>query len=317
MPIHSKTLPALLLFLSLAPGPLGATPVVDKDSTTTPSRYTQTLRALQTADQGQQREFASSAIDALVEVYYAEADLALREASDNEEDGKDRRSWALSVESYTQLLLAARNSIAEGHDVRLFPGVGGEAGMIVAGDYRVMLSHPRGDQQAAYEQQVLNTFCRKTDCQALVPAPRVTAPLPPLPEPVAIQWSFSRDGMNCRYQGVNLLFSRQSDAQRARPLCEQIYSELAALEEELRWQLWRGVSIEWSQLEIQRRIGQTGHSVRLNAAGDVLLLRLPVLAANGQLFKALQTWLRDSVADTEEGFQLTLRAADYGLEVAQ
>ncbi|TXS89294.1 hypothetical protein FV139_20375 [Parahaliea maris] len=260
--------------------------------------------------------FANSALEALVEVYYAEADLALREAED-EEDGKDRRSWALSVESYTQLLLAARNSVTAGEVVRLFSGVGGEAAMVVAGEHRVMLSHPRGDQQAAYEQQVLNTFCRSADCEDLLPTPLVTdAPAPPPPVPVQIQWSFNQDGMNCQYQGISLVFTRHNEPRRARSLCEQLYSELASLAEELRWKIWRGVSIEWARLDIQRRIGQTGHSVRLNSAGDVLLLRLPVLAANGPLFKATQGWLRNTVADTEDGFQLTLKAADYRLEVA-
>ncbi|GAB3274826.1 hypothetical protein [Parahaliea aestuarii] len=275
------------------------------------SRYQQTVNALRHAGEDEQRLFASLALQGLVEIYFAEADLARREAI-GEANAQARRGWAFSVEQYTEELLEIDALLAAGGAVQVLPGSAGEVPMLIVEGQRVMLSHPRAAEQTAYEQQLLNNFCQREHCEAMLPLLAEGVAQPAESQPVTVNWSFSPEGMRCGYREITLLFSEQAPSPLARDICQQLFSEVALLEEELRWQHWRGVPIDWPRLMIQRRVAQPGHTVVVNSLGDVLLLRLPILAANGSLFQGLSGWLRAAVNDSPAPL-LELRAADYGI----
>ncbi|WP_157976611.1 hypothetical protein [Parahaliea mediterranea] len=315
-------LPHFLLFRMVAPLSLWAIGIHSGADTgpeaAAPSRYEQIVQALGGAQEEERRLFASLALQGLVEVYYAEADLARREAAEDKAT-RARQAWAFSVERYTETLLQLEARLAGAQSavaVKILPGIAGDVPMLVIDGERVMLSHPRKAEQPVYEHQLLNAFCQQVDCSQWQPLGAPVAPLPAEPPPVVVEWNFSPAGLRCSYREVTLLFAGKSPAQQARSLCEQLFSELASLEEELRWQIWRGVSVDWQQLAIRPRVGEAGHSVIVNARGDVLLMRLPILAANRNLLTALLAWLQ-GVVDGEALPPLELRAEDYGIRLAR
>ena len=180
-------------------------------------------------------------------------------------------------------------------------------------DRTVMLNHPRVDQQALYEQQVLAGFCSVRNCDALTP-PTAPEPIPMTPPTVAVDWQFSADGPVCASGGISIRFDNSADLSRVRPLCAQALQELLALELELRWQKRHGVVVDYDKLSISATPRRPEHLVRLNENGDSMLLSLPLLYGSGGLLERVSHWLYQRVEGRSRGAALALDARQFGWE---
>jgi hypothetical protein len=279
------------------------------------SRFERTAQALQQAAPEARASFARIALLQLVEIYLAEADLARSEARGQAPDSR-LRGWSLAVNRYARQLLQVHEEVEAGMPVTVLAHPAGGIAISVAGR-PVILSHPRQNQQVALEQMILADFCAREDCQQLLAGPETDR------EPVPIsaarrgtqQWTFSNAGPRCSGQGLSVQFAASGDLPRQRMLCRQLFAELDALVTELRWQLSHGVRPDWAALSLSAIPNQPRHMLRLNEAGDSLLLSLPLLHATPGLLASLQRWLQASSEGAPAPAQLLL-AAELGWETA-
>ncbi len=256
------------------------------------SRFQRTVSSLQAAEPEVRGEFATAALTELLEIYLAESDLARSEAAADEENRK-LYTWALAVDRYSGQLEAVLAHVEQGLPVAIrMTGTGGIA--IRVDERQVMLTHPRRNQQSAYEQRVLMEFCGRNDCDGLT-ASRMPLRLPLYSDASAPQpsWVFTDDETVCSYDGIQVFFGSTRQLASLRAGCQAFFQEISDLLTEMTWQQLHGAAIEWDALAIRATPGQTEHFVTLNAPGDTVLASLPLLYANPDLLVQVAPWLRE------------------------
>ena len=255
------------------------------------SRYHKILGSLQSADSTTQGRFASTALLELMEVYFAEADLARNESGSSAERSK-RNGWSRAVEQYTSQLSLVIDDIEAGLPVALHLHAREAASVSVAGR-TVMLAHPRSDQQQAYEQSVLKRFCIGGVCRELVAATEVHEPIPMSSATVTPHWDFGSSGPVCSHLNLRIEFDSGGKLARQRQLCQQFMQEVEVLSTEIAWQQRHGVNPEWDNLIIRPTPMKPEHLVLLNAAGDSLLISLPLLHGTDDVLSKVTPWLQE------------------------
>lgn len=272
------------------------------------NRYDRIVAAVTEAEQEEVERFAAIAVQQLVEVYIAEADLARSQAQDSDRESK-LLAWSRSVEQYIEHLLTVIDSIEGNAEIHLLlrdmqPPAIRSAGVTV------VLSHPRPDQQGAYQQRVLSHYCRAGFCDRWLAVEKPPRPIPmtaAAPQPV---WRFDSDGPQCSARGITLSFSGQGNLALRRGLCVQLVQELLSLANELQWQQAQGVAIDLAALVIEPVVHSPEHQVRLNAGGDLVLVVLPLLASTEGLLAAVENWLHAELTGSD--ISLNLHAEQFG-----
>jgi hypothetical protein len=289
-------------------------PAVLSDPAGGQSRFHRTVAYLQRAPPEEQNDFAFTALTVLAQAHAREAALAREEMQVNGKDGK-LLGWSVAVDQYASQLLVMREDLLPG-----FPaGLSLENGKpltLVLGERSVILSHPRSDQQSAFEQSILFEFCTRHDCELYTAADIERRAIPISSGRVRPEWIFSVQGPVCTYRGIQVQFTTTGQMARSRQICEQFLQEVMMLDNELAWQRRHAVIVEWDYLTIAATPGQPEHMVRLNTLGDTVLSSLPVLYASAELLQQIKPWLRDRESEEGEGgdVRVELKAAHYGWE---
>lgn len=300
-------LPLLLLSLLLVPCGAAHLHALETAASEPPlSRFHRIAIALEDASPEDRRAFAQAALNNLVAVFSAESDLARREARRDRDSG-EAMHWVGAVDAYTRRLAWALDAVNAGDDVQVVSHRSGVDLAVPSVNLRAMLEHPRSGQQAAYEQSVLAEFCRGDRCRELETLPLAATPDIPRREsagsrggreaiPVTagaprIDWAFDLRGPACSAAGLTLRFPVGTAASGMRQVCEQVHAEVAAILVEVRWQLERGVVVDWPSLALTPRTDRRGHALQLNSAGDAALVRAPLVAGSPGLLQELANWL--------------------------
>jgi hypothetical protein len=285
------------------------------------SRFQRTLLAAQRSDASTRAEFAAVTLMELSAALRAEIDLVEGERAEGAAEGDSRaklRGWAAAVARYLQELDLLLGDIEQGYEVRLSLGSGDQPEVWV--DRRAIIAtHPRPGHQALLEQAILAQFCAQRDCASLTAAARAGEvgdagqPIPVSRGGVRPAWRFDATGPVCEHRELSVRFSAGSDLARNRALCEEFLLEAMRLVDEIAWQHRHDVKVDWRALSLTAFPGRTEHVVRLNEAGDSILLTLPIIRGTPGLLESLAPWLRGQV----EGGQvrrLDLEAARLGWE---
>ena len=286
-------------------------PPEEQSLQSTPNRYKRTVFALQQATAETRADFARSALRELTEAYIAEADLARNQAMEKGDSDK-LLGWSRAVDQYAAQLLLLLEDIDVGFPAEVSAGGPGGASVSVAGRL-VILTHPRANQQAAFEQRVLQDFCARHHCKSLTASAAPGKPIPLSGSQVQTRWSFEEEGPLCTYEGLALYFSSMDKLARSRSICDQLMSEAATLAGEIAWQRRHGVAVDWQRLEIRATPRRPEHLVVLNAAGDSILATLPLLHGNPAALADLKPWIDTRFSDGTPT-AVTLQAAPYGWE---
>lgn len=276
------------------------------------SRFQRIVHTLIANSSASQADFAEMALAELAQVYMAEADLARKEAGDEGANRSKLLGWSLAVDQYANQLLVLHEEIAAGLPARLSLEPGQPVTVTVQGR-RLMLSHPRRGQQAAYEQRILVDFCARETCDRLAGGDAVLTPIPVSAAVVSPVWSFSTLGPVCTYQGISVQFSSPKDLPWGRSICTQLMQEAGALATEIAWQRLQGVEVDWAELSVVPTPHRPEHLVALNGAGDSVLVSLPLVHGSPGLLRDITPWLR-SISSRGEPVSVALQAARYGWE---
>tara|TARA_R110000823_G_scaffold198080_1_gene329096 strand:+ start:3530 stop:4492 length:963 start_codon:yes stop_codon:yes gene_type:complete len=297
----------IVALLMLALGSTGAAdnPALSPED----SRFVRTVVHLQQSEPELRADFVEVALVLLAEAYADEASLA-REAATVAADNDKLLGWAAAVERYSQQLPLLVEDVELGFPARLTLGVDGVLSISVA-ERRLMLMHPRVDQQAVFEQAILATFCRRHNCAAFTEQQAGLEPIPVSAASVKPQWTFTENGAVCGYGGLEVDFGSGADIARTRVTCEQFLHEAITLGQEIAWQRRHAVRVDWHELTLRPLPSRPGHALGLNAAGDTLLATVPLIYGSPGLLRAITPWLRAEVMQTT-GPKLRLRAADFG-----
>ncbi len=279
------------------------------EQTANPSRYQRTVESLQQAPPELSATFAEVALAELVAIYLAEAGLARNQARESARSGK-LLGWAVAVENYAEDLLILLEAVEQGAPATLQPNRN-EVPTLTVAERAIMLSHPRAGQQGEFEQRILADFCAREDCAPLTAIDPDAAPLPVSAALVTPEWSFNPEGAVCRYRGITLPFRGDQNLTRLRSLCNQLAQELALLANEIAWQRRHGVVVEWHALAVNPVPQTPEHVVILNAAGDSILVSVPLLYATPALLADILPWLQSVQAD-DSPQPLRLDPAKYG-----
>jgi len=275
------------------------------------SRFDRTVAYLAEASPQERSEFAATALAELAAVYVAEAGLARSQASEREGDARARLlGWSVAVDHYADQVMLLLEDIEQGFPAELRPDPLGQPSVTVAGR-TVILGHPRPDQQAAMEQRVLDDFCGHQDCQRITAAAEESGPIPLSAVRINPLWTFTESGPVCSNSGIEIHFQSTRNLAMLRGICEEFLQEAALLGAGLARQRHYGVQIDWDAIRIIPVADQPEQLVHLNAAGDSLLLTLPLLKGAPDLLAAIRPWL-SAVAAGEDPPRLLLDAGDYG-----
>ena len=296
-----------LVFLST---PVAAQLLLD-ESADPWSRFHRTVLALQEAPLDEQADFALDALRELIEVYIAEADLASMEAREPDQASKAKlRGWSQAVDHYASQLMLVMEDIDEGFPLAISIGREGAVTVTVA-DRAVMLSHPRLGQQAAFERRVLSEFCSRHDCESMTELADAAEPIPLSGTGMKPGWSFTETGQVCSREGIEVRFESVHNLGLSRSTCEELLQEADTLVTEIAWQRRHGVVVDWDRLAISPTPQRPEHLVRLNEAGDSILVTLPLIYGSLGLLEDLKPWLRYRVGAGAE-VRLELDAGNYG-----
>jgi hypothetical protein len=273
------------------------------------SRFLRTVQYLQSASPDTQSDFAATAIASLINAYIGEAKLARDEARAAGHNA-GLVGWSLAVDYYARQMPLLLEDIELGLPV-LFT-IGGENSLaITVADRTVILSHPRLNQQGAFEQEILMNFCSRHHCEEFSQRSTEQEPIPVSSVHVKPDWSFTEQGPVCAHQGISVHFKNEQNLANSRLICEQFLQELMTLTSEFAWQQRHAVAIDWDQLEIQSTPRRPEHIVKLNASGDTLLVTVPLLYRSPGLLQHVTPWIRQRLGD-QQGAQLKLEADQYG-----
>jgi len=258
------------------------------------SRFERTVAALNHAEIRDRVRFANIALLQLAEIYIAEADLARHQSEDA---GRPEKllAWSRAVDRYAGQLGLVLEDIELGFPVVLRNNPH-EVSSVSVGERTVMLAHPRSDQQPAFEHNVLEAFCAGNACASLTAGEEGLTPIPVTTSRVTARWEFSADGPVCSYRGLSVHFDSRGQLGRQRELCQQMLDEAETLAAELAWQQRHGVTIDWQNLQIMQTPGKPDHLVVLNAAGDSLLITVPLLYSTPGLLFELNLWMQQRYA---------------------
>lgn len=293
MPIFSlksdcnRALVFLLCQFVFSPGLHAAMPEPDYAETL----FDRTVAAVQKSSQDDRVDFATIALRELVETYMAEADLARKEGSENNNNRK-LVGWADSVDRFAAQMLIVLEDAGTGYPVDLSKTASGAVGLTVA-DRMIVLAHPRADQQRAYERRVLAEFCTSKNCTELTLDNDEQDPsLFPIVSARPL-WSFTKDGPICisNEDEIEIQFLARHNMSAIRTQCLQLLSELSALRYEISWNIRRGVSVHWDKVALLTTPEKPEHLVVLNDTGDSTLLVLPLLYANPAILENFGRWL--------------------------
>jgi len=294
----------------MCPVVLAQSPVAE--SLVLESRFQRTARYLQDASPEMRGEFATSALRELAEVYMAEADLARKQAED-QGNGSKLRGWSIAVDQYAGQIALLLADIGLGLPVELRENKKEAVTVVVAGRATI-LSHPRVDQQATYEQRVLLDFCGRSDCKLL------TAQVEAAPQPIPVSasqvnpiWNFTERGPVCSHDGIELRFSGVRNLARSRATCQQLLQEVMTLINEIAWQQRHGVSVQWHELSLRATPQRPEHLMLLNSAGDSILVTVPLIYGSPHLLEDIVPWIKER-ADTKKPAAIRLDADRYGWE---
>ena len=282
------------------------------DTTQVFSRFQRTALALQEQSPDLVSVFAQTSLLEMIEVYFAEADLARDEASQEQRSGPDKAklmSWSAAVDRYAADLLSVLSDIEEGAPVKLHNYRSEAIALAIAGRL-IILSHPRHAQQGAYEQRVLSTYCSRNDCGRLTGTAALDVSLAD-GQIIRPQWQFTEQGPRCSHRSMAVQFVDASQIAMQRSICQQLFEEVEALAGQLSWQIQHGVVIDWSRLSIQSTPGRTDHIIVLNSAGDSILQALPLMFASTGLLHDLRNWLQ-AYSEGQKVQQRLLNGSDYG-----
>lgn len=301
-----------LIILCLAPVIGTAEPQTPADTPAAQtSRYQRTVQALQRSTSELQADFGAIALAQLAEAYIAEADLARNQA--RQQGGNSKLTgWSRAVDQYAEQLILVLEDISEGFPAELAYRRDNTVSVGVAGRL-VILSHPRADQQAGFEQGVLREFCSRHDCQGLTATYIPQEPIPLSASQVQPRWTFAESGPVCSHDGISLYFSSTRNLAHARGICRQLLEEAITLAGEIAWQQRHGVSVDWRVVNIRATPRRPEHLVQLNFSGDTILATLPLLHRSVGLLADLQPWLASRYSGGER-VAVRLQARAYGWE---
>jgi len=275
------------------------------------SRFQRTVNYLQNSPPEERADFTAAALAELTAVYMAEADLARAEAAEQKRASRGKLlGWSQAVDQYANQLLVVLDDVEQGFPVSLRPSPQGPVTATVA-DRAVILGHPRGDQQAAYELRVLTDFCSDHDCERMTVNADEPEPIAASAMRVTTLWTFTQGGPVCSSDGIEVRFHSSQNLPILRGLCEELVQELAALAMDLSWQIRHGVAVDWDGLVVSATPQRPEHLVRLNTAGDSILASLPLLYESTDLLSDVVPWLK---ARSSGGIPapIHLDAAKYG-----
>lgn len=271
------------------------------------SRFERTILALQRAPAEDRANFALIALSQLTETYYAEADLARHDSTGSE---LKQMRWSRAVERYARQMITVQEDIANGFPVALGLQPKTEAIVIVDGR-RIPLSHPRPLQQSAFEQQILAQFCESGYCDSMSTPSSTTKTFSSSLEHIKPQWTFTATGPACSQDGLHFTFAANTSLGAIRPFCESLFREINTLLNEIHWQQQHDVTIEWQQLLLSELPAQSRHMLQLNAAGDTLLLELPVIFRNSGLLTTISPWLAARLSGNEHSLTIKASTLDW------
>lgn len=280
------------------------------------SRFQRTLLSVQRADTEVRAEFAVITLSELSAALSAEIDLVETEMAQGAAQAK-LRGWVLAVGQYLRELEQVRGAVEQGFAVRLSLGPGNQPEVWVD-DRAIIAVHPRPGHQALLEQAILAEFCSTRDCARFTAAAAIAAPEDGEPIPVsrgAVRpaWRFDATGPVCELRGLSVLFSASSDLGRNRALCEQFLLEAVRLVDEIAWQRRHGVEVDWRGLAMSTFPGRPGQVLRLNGAGDSIMVSMPVIHGTEGLLARLTPWIRGEMGQGTRT-PMALNAAELGWE---
>jgi hypothetical protein len=272
------------------------------------SRFQRTVQHLQGESPAMRADFAAIALVILGQAYATEARLAGAPGAVGRDASK--RGWALAVSQFARQMPLLVADIDLGFPVHLTIGADRTVAVTVA-DRTVMLNHPRINQQGVFERDILQNFCASVRCDAFWPTDEPAAPIPFSVSSITPEWAFTPQGQVCSYRGLGVRFDTAQNLANARVICEQFLQEAATLREELVWQQRHAVVIDWDNLEIQAAPHRPEHMVRLNDAGDTLLVTIPLLYSSPELTESILVWLKQPFESQRE-LTIELDAARFG-----
>lgn len=273
--------------------------------------FIRTIRYLQQSQHEQVKEFAIHALTQLADAYVEEAVLARIESTSIAKSDKAKLlRWSRTVDQIADQLVSLTNDIEQGAAVKLLQSQD-DAIIIFVDGRSVILEHPRIEQQPAYEQLVLAEFCARNDCECSTAELPEQEPFPVYAARVQPGWSFSSSGQLCSYDGIEVRFASTKNLSLLRSTCEKLMQELNTLAHELIWQHRHGIIVDWSTILISPSPQRPEHLVRLNSAGDTILVSVPLLFGNPGLIEDIKPWLYYKIFGGEPVI-VQLDAANYG-----
>jgi hypothetical protein len=252
--------------------------------------------------------FAAIALSSMASAYVKEAQLAREQAR---RSGKSNLwTWSANVDHYAGEISMLLEDVELGLPVQLSLA-GGKSLAVTVADRTIIVSHPRLNEQSAFEQGILKDFCASNSCEQFAPDNGANEPIPVSAVRIRPNWTFTAQGSLCAYRGITVQFDNAQNMANARLICEQLLKEIMALTEELAWQQRYAVSIEWERLAVQPIPHSPEHSVQINTLGDTVLVTIPMLYSSADLLKQLIPWMRAKVSG-QEGVNVDLHANQYG-----
>lgn len=298
-----------LLVWFVASIPANSTPAAPAADAEPATRFQRTVQYVQEAAPELRSDFAATALTSMANAYLQEAQLAREQA---QRAGKYSHLWAWSanVDRYADQISLLLEDIELGLPVDLSLA-GGKSLAITVADRTIIVSHPRLNDQSAFEQGILTAFCASNDCDQFAPDNGANEPIPVAAARIRPNWTFTAQGSLCAYRGITVQFDNARSMADSRRICEQLLQEIMALAEELAWQQRYAVTIEWERLVVHPIQHSTEQSVQINTLGDTVLVAIPMLYRSAGLLQQLIPWMRAQV-NGQQGVNIELRADKYG-----
>jgi hypothetical protein len=242
-----------------------------------------------------QADLARIALSELAAVYADEAQRAQQDMRRHPDD-HNLHGWAAGVQRLSNDYATLADTVSADTPIELGIGPDHSLNLIVAGRLAV-ISSPRMNEQAAFEQRIIGQFCTLNRCEDLLDDPVASEGVDSTSPPP--QWNFSdQAGPVCTSDdGLEFQFRTLDNLDRKRAACASAVTELHRLSSAITRETATGIRVDWGTLAIYSRPDPDQQKVVLNSNGDSVQLSLPFLAAQQELFAMVRPWLAANVRD--------------------
>ncbi len=256
------------------------------------------------ANQFEVYQYIQIVLNEMITVYEEESERA-REQAVVVKDKKKRQKlyrWSNDVLTYADKLIDVYNSMDDYSHFQVYTD-NNYASYLLVDNYPVVITSPVINQQAALEQNIINSICERMHCDMEY----LNNAAEKISKKILVQAGWKVTEKNYVFYtktGLHYVFKDIKHKQLKQKMCLKISADLILIAQTLKEIIKKGVFVDWKYIKLQQKKDNHLYELTLNPFGDKVLIPLKSIHLLDDLPKKAVPWFKEMVNKTRKEFYL-------------